>query len=165
MMASRLNKDEIRRHGGGRLGAAACMLTLLAVAGGAMTSCELETSGNGELDGFWQMTRLDTLATGGSCDMRLTQRYWSVQARLLQVSDLSYEHDSYLFRFEHEGDELRLSDPFVVDHAAGDVRLEEAECLQPYGMYSLSTSFCIEQLDGEMMVLRSDRVRVWMERR
>lgn len=162
-MRARLNYA-MRRGLGHMMG---CALWLLAVmmAGGTMTSCELETSGNGELDGFWQMVRLDTLATGGSCDMSVTRRYWSVQSRLLQVSDLSYREDSYLFRFEHEGTELRLSDPYVVNHATGDVRLEDAERLRPYGMYALSTRFDVERLDADRMVVRSDSVRVWLEKR
>ena len=35
-----------------------------------LVSCELETSGNKQLDGYWQMSQVDTLATGGITDTR-----------------------------------------------------------------------------------------------
>ena len=37
-----------------------------------MTSCEVETSGNGELDGFWHLERIDSLQNGGSKDLTFT---------------------------------------------------------------------------------------------
>ena len=41
----------------GVLSLAVMMLTL--------SSCEVETSQNGDLDGFWHLEQVDTLATGG----------------------------------------------------------------------------------------------------
>ena len=35
----------------------------------AMTSCTIESSDNGKLDGFWHMEQVDTLATGGTQDL------------------------------------------------------------------------------------------------
>ena len=32
-----------------------------------LSSCEIETSQNGDLDGFWHLEQVDTLATGGTC--------------------------------------------------------------------------------------------------
>ena len=29
----------------------------------ALVACDIETSGNGDLDGFWQLRQVDTLAT------------------------------------------------------------------------------------------------------
>jgi hypothetical protein len=42
----------------GVLSLAVMMLTL--------SSCEVETSQNGDLDGFWHLEQVDTLATGGA---------------------------------------------------------------------------------------------------
>ena len=33
----------------------------------SLTSCEIETSENGDLDGYWHLEQVDTLATGGVC--------------------------------------------------------------------------------------------------
>jgi hypothetical protein len=57
-------------------GLALCML---------LVSCELETSGNKELDGYWQMSQVDTLATGGITDTREALIYWGIQGKLLQI--------------------------------------------------------------------------------
>ena len=46
-----------------------------------LVSCELETSGNKELDGYWQMNQVDTLSTGGVADTREALIYWGVQVR------------------------------------------------------------------------------------
>jgi hypothetical protein len=50
-----------------------------------LVSCELETSGNKELDGYWQMSEVDTLSTGGVADTREALIYWGVQGKLLQI--------------------------------------------------------------------------------
>ena len=36
----------------------------------AVAACEIHTSENGDLDGYWQLHKVDTLANGSSCDMR-----------------------------------------------------------------------------------------------
>ena len=33
-------------------------------------ACDIHRSDNGDLDGFWQLKSVDTLSTGGTCDMR-----------------------------------------------------------------------------------------------
>ena len=50
-----------------------------------LVSCELETSGNEELDGYWQMNQVDTLSTGGVADTREALVYWGIQGKLLQI--------------------------------------------------------------------------------
>ena len=50
-----------------------------------LVSCELETSGNKELDGYWQMCQVDTLATDGVADTREALIYWGLQGKLLQI--------------------------------------------------------------------------------
>ena len=77
-----------------------------------LVSCELETSGNGSLDGYWQMTQVDTLASGGVADTRESFIYWGVQGKLLQIryseNDV-YLGEGLLFRFENNNSILTLS--------------------------------------------------------
>lgn len=47
----------------GVLSLAVMMLTL--------SSCEVETSQNGDLDGFWHLEQVDTLATGGLVTLQI----------------------------------------------------------------------------------------------
>ena len=35
----------------------------------SLSACEIETHDNDKLDGFWHLERVDTIATGGVCDM------------------------------------------------------------------------------------------------
>lgn len=44
-----------------------------------LASCNVETSGNGSLDGFWHLERVDTLATGGTTDYSSGYVFWGVQ--------------------------------------------------------------------------------------
>ena len=50
-----------------------------------LMSCDLETSDNGKLDGFWHLERIDTLATGRALDMSGEKVFWSFQVNLLQL--------------------------------------------------------------------------------
>ncbi len=49
----------------------------------ALVACDIETSGNGDLDGFWQLRQVDTLATEGTTDMRQSMIYWAVKKRAI----------------------------------------------------------------------------------
>jgi hypothetical protein len=67
-----------------------------------LVSCELETSGNKELDGYWQMSQVDTLSTGGVADTREALVYWGVQGKLLQIrfsENGKFLGEGLLFRF------------------------------------------------------------------
>lgn len=50
-----------------------------------LASCNVETSDNGPLDGFWHLERVDTLATGGSTDYHKGYVFWGVQKDLMYI--------------------------------------------------------------------------------
>lgn len=129
----------------------------------ALTSCDIHMSDNGDLDGFWQLARIDTLQ-GGSADVRSARLFWSVQSDLLQVSDLTYRHDAYILRFDHQGSTLRLSSPYLVDHAGSDVALTDSQPLHPYGIQHLDETFTIERLDADKLSLQSSLLRLEFNR-
>ncbi len=56
----------------------------------SLSSCEIETSQNGDLDGFWHLEQVDTLATGGTCSFADKRIFWGCQYKLIQVGD--YNH-------------------------------------------------------------------------
>lgn len=121
-------------------------------------ACSLETSHNGDLDGFWQLHHADTLATGGSADMRDSKLYWAVQMHLLRV--LKTDYGAVFFRFNNTGDSLLLSDPYLDNRDSSDIKVTDASLLLPYGFSSLSEGYVIEQLDADKMVLKSRVVRL-----
>lgn len=92
-------------------------------------ACEIRTLDNGDLDGIWHLTRVDTLATSTTADLGNERIYWSFQARLLQLDDKSGMHQSLLMRFEHNGATLRLYDPYVYDREMVTSPLRTLRCL------------------------------------
>ena len=132
-----------------------------------LVSCEIETSGNGKLDGYWQMSQVDTLATGGVADTRESFIYWGVQGKLLQIryseNDV-YLSEGLLFRFENNNSILTLSSPFVHHLYETDEPIDDVEILKPFGIYRLEEKFDLEQLDDKCMVLTNDVLRLHFRR-
>lgn len=132
-----------------------------------LVSCELETSGNGSLDGYWQMTQVDTLASGGVADTRESFIYWGVQGKLLQIryseNDV-YLGEGLLFRFENNNSSLTLYSPFVHHLYETDEPVDDVEILKPFGIYRLEEKFAIEQLDDKCMVLTNEVLRLHFRR-
>jgi hypothetical protein len=132
-----------------------------------VVSCELETSGNGDLDGYWQMSQVDTLATGGKADTRESFIFWGVQGKLLQIrfsENNVYLGEGLLFRFENKNSMLTLSSPFVHHLYETDEPIDDVEILKPFGIYRLEEKFVIEELDDKNMVLTNDLLRLHFRR-
>lgn len=142
------------------------ILYLLAL-GMMIVSCELETSGNGKLDGYWQMCQVDTLTTGGVTDTRESLIYWGIQGKLLQIrysENNVYLGEGLLFRFENDNSLLALSSPVVHHLYETDELIDDVELLKPYGIYRLEEKFTIEQLDDKYMILTNDVLRLHFRR-
>lgn len=138
-----------------RIFAAAIMAAALAA---GMQSCEIETSHNGDLDGFWHLTGVDTLATGGKRDLAHAKYYWAVQARLLQLHNRTEQPYAFFMRFEHKGDSLRVHSPYEDNRAEGDVKIENPQRLNEFGISALDETFHVDALNGKRMVLRGKTV-------
>lgn len=126
----------------------------------AVCSCELETSGNGKLDGMWKLVSVDTLSASGRRDMSGERIFWSFQNKLLQLDDKSGDRESVLFRFENNGGSLRLYDPYIYDRDNGDAPVTDAGALAPFGISALEENYTVESLSGSKMVLRSESLRL-----
>ena len=48
-----------------------------------ISSCTLDSSDNGALDGYWQLSSIDTLANGHSVNMRDSGIFWDYNFNLL----------------------------------------------------------------------------------
>ena len=123
-------------------------------------ACDLETSGNGDLDGMWFLASVDTIATLGRKDMADERMFWSFQHKLLQFDDKKGTHASVLLRFEHKNGNLKLYDPYIYDRENGDKLLTDSTVLHHYGMQNLEENFVVESLGGDKMVLRSATLRL-----
>ena len=130
-------------------------------------SCELETSGNDELDGYWQMSQVDTLSTGGVADTREALVYWGIQGKLLQIrfsETGTYLGEGFMFRFNREDDVLTWSSPILPHLYTPDEPINDVEVLKPYGIFDLEEAFAIEELNDHNMVLTNDVLRLHFRR-
>ncbi|MBQ8046988.1 MAG: lipocalin-like domain-containing protein [Prevotella sp.] len=127
-----------------------------------LASCDLETSDNGRLDGFWLLTTVDTLSTGGVSDVREEGLTWSFQGRLLELREatLSPRFVNILCRFEYTKTQLSVSSPVYVDRDHNDPDVESVEDLQRFGVNSLEETFDVVSLTHSKMVLRSDGLQL-----
>lgn len=160
------NRDNQRRH---RL--LSGIIPAAAVALLAACSIDLETSGNGAFDGYWHLERVDTLATGGTCDLSQHRVFWGVQSRLISVSDIDADGSrGYYLRFRQTADSIVTYSPYKNNwhqdqgDDGGDVPVEDPSVLAPYGIGALEEHFAKERLKGGTMVLRSERLRLWFKR-
>lgn len=126
-----------------------------------MVSCDkLESSDNGNLDGNWHLTRIDTLSTGGTLDLSGQRRFVAIQMHLAQFFDAD-GGTMCLSRFEHAGDTLRFHDFCLHDRASGDPALDNVELLRPYGINSLDEAFSVITLTSGKMTLEGNALRLW----
>ena len=129
-----------------------------------LSSCEIETSKNGDFDGFWHLVGVDTLATSGYCDMSQETVFWAVQYHLIQLrgGDRYGEGRECYLRFERSDNQLVVSDPHEKDRTDGDPAIDEESffLLRPYGINEYTEWFVIERLNSDEMILQSATLRL-----
>lgn len=136
----------------------------------AVASCDIETSDNGKLDGYWHLERVDTLATGGSADYSSQLAFWGTQYHLIALRDLGQTgHKRFYLRFQQTADSLNITEAYEDhwhednqnDEVGGDIPVEAvSDDLRFYGINNLPEGFAKERLDGSRMVLRSKTLRL-----
>ena len=122
---------------------------------------------NGDLDGLWLITQVDSLQTGTSDNVRENVRTWSFQNNLMQFYNQKGEnYDDWsmtmMGRFEHTNDMLIISDPFIYNRMEGNIHLtiDSVQYLAPHYINSLPDTFYIEQLTSKKMRIADDVVRL-----
>lgn len=129
-----------------------------------LSACELETSHNGKLDGWWLLTAVDTLQTGGHANVEAQQCTWAFQGQLLELRDVPGQLGDYLLSFAQYGDDLLLSHPYLSARDSGDIAVQTPQLLHPYGIQTLSEQFLITTIDRRRMVLTSASLRLYFRR-
>ena len=132
-----------------------------------LAACDFETSDNGDLDGFWQLQQMDTLATGSSGDMRYSKIVCAVQVRLMEFRKSDDTGTGILFRFEQRNDSLVLTNPVQNNRNISDSLVSNPATLVHYGMTSttgkdgkLEVKFLIETLNDSRMILSNESYRL-----
>lgn len=138
------------------------LLPVLSVAMMAVfPSCE--KIDNGDLDGNWHLTSIDTLATGGRMDVHELCLNWGIQGHLLQP----YKGlEAYVFFFDHSDGLLKLSDGHRRERLEGDIPLtdEDLPLIAPFGINHLNPTFNVEKLNKKSLVLSDNEFRLSFER-
>ena len=126
-----------------------------------LTACTLETSHNGALDGYWKLSSIDTLSTGGINDLTDASIFWSVQKNLLTVRDNNdVAEKEYVFSFNHTDSTLVISDGQLYDRTNGNHAIEDPLSLSQYGISSQPATFYIDHLTHRVMTLSTDKIRL-----
>lgn len=124
-------------------------------------ACEVRVSENGDFDGLWQLTAIDSLQSGYKADMHTSGEYWAVQVHLLEVRNMKGKHENVLFRFNFVGDSLLLRSPYFDESGEnGELPEHEVENLKPYGIDRSDQSYRVYRLDSDNMVLDKEDVRL-----
>jgi len=125
-------------------------------------SCDLHTSDNGDLDGYWHLIGVDTLTTGGHLNLSEKLVFWGVQANLVEAVDYGNDatHYGYIFYFRYDGDRLHVYNVYRHDRANGDVKVENVADIAPLGLNQLEIWFSVVQLNGSTMILADDFLRL-----
>lgn len=130
-----------------------------------LASCELETSTNGDLDGFWLITDVDTIATGGHVDLRDSSYTWSFQGRIMEVRRASHMvNEAFICKFEHRGGFLRVYDIYQIAREFEDPLMEDVTKLRPYGINQLDECFMVLKLNDDRMILESSGLRLYFRK-
>lgn len=123
-----------------------------------LCGCELETTDNGDLDGYWHLEQVDSLAGQRSIDYSQNKIFWSIQFELLQLSNL--EDNTIIYRLVYDNRQLTLANPCMFDRADGDTLVTHVEVLRQYGVNSLQENFKVVTLESRTMVLESPVLRL-----
>lgn len=135
----------------------------LAIVSLLVASCTIDASDNGDLDGYWHLERVDTIATGGVRNLADTTVFWSVEYKLIELRDTGA---LYFFRFEQTVDSLTLHSPYInylnqnIGGQGSDYPLDSADGLGVFGIEGLEVRYKKESLSSSRMVLRSQKLRL-----
>ena len=132
-------------------------------------ACDIESTDNGNLDGFWHLEQVDTLATGGSLNLKEQKIFWGVQYHLIHLTGAGQANNFYL-RFRQTGDSLYITQAFI-EHSGtagqqgnGDEPLTNDSLLQIYGLQSSNEQFIKVKLNGKWLILKSARLQLTFRR-
>jgi hypothetical protein len=136
-----------------------------------LSACDLNTSNNGDFDGYWQFSQIDTLKTGRSGDVRKLRVFWSVQAKLLEINNLTYPEKNVLFHFSKASQAVHLKDPVANFGGRSDSIISSPSTLVPYGViatfnadHRLEALFHIDLLHDDNMILSNGQYRLHFRR-
>ena len=142
------------------------LLRLIAIAAlSILCACDkFHTSENGALEGYWQLTTIDTLANGHSTDMKEDMIFWAVQTNLLEIRDLTNKHPHIIFQFRHGANTITLFNPIANNRIISDSIVTNSATLYKYGLSHLTETLQVLHLSSSNMTLQSERLRMFFRK-
>ena len=140
-----------------------CYLLIISISAW-LSSCNIVTSDNGDLDGLWQLTTMENLNTGTVADGRNDDVTWAFQHHLLAMRSGDVE---VFFRFSHADHALAISNPYHSGRfleGNDDTPVTDVTSLYVFGVYKLEELFEIVQLDDDNMQLKSESMRLFFRK-
>ena len=126
-----------------------------------LAACDIHTSNNGDLDGYWQLRSVDTLSSGMSCDMRDSMLFWSFQGNLLHVRDNKEEKlDKVFMRFTLSDKVMTLTNPIIDLRDSSDLVLTDTTFLGHYGIHDMPETLKVVTLNSSTMILENRVLRL-----
>jgi len=131
-----------------------------------LTACEIETSGNGNLDGYWHAVSADTLATQGHADLSGKRLFWAIQNHLVVMTDYDDKEPNLVahFNYDDKGRTLSIYDFHYYDRENGDPDVGDSTLLSSWFLESDSTVFTVENLSQSSLTLTTGKHRVKFEK-
>lgn len=126
----------------------------------AMISCDIETSDNGNLDGFWQLTQIDSIANNKSVLVKESQIFWAIQTDVMEVRNISAGDTKILFRFNKTGNQLTIHTPYMEKDKDHRELLSDSTVLKPYYIQGLEETYEIDKLNNSNMQLSGSVLRL-----
>lgn len=150
------------------------VLSVIAAATFGLCACSnFEKSDNGRLDGFWQLTNIDTLASGRTANVAERMIFWSVQAGLVELSDrhtgepYDDRFPSIFYRFERQDNCLKLlgePKPRINNRMRSDAEVANSTQCGFYGLSDEGETLQILRLEDKKMTLQSEYFRMYFRK-
>ena len=151
-----------------------CILTIL-LGTTVLSSCELHTSNNGDLDNWWWLQQVDSLENDESVNYHDQKIFWSFIADLMETSGPSVKVSAksssrtFIYRFNNTDGKLIVSQPYVSARDIGDIPITKDSVVAVQGLAShginfdpetVTDTFYIETLNSDEMVLKDKKIRL-----
>ena len=133
-----------------------------------LTGCSTHSSDNGNLDNWWYLRQVDDLTENTTTDYVSKKVFWGYIGALMQTQGAGA--GTYLYRFDHSGNTLRVHTPRHHSRGKGDPLLTEDELskLEVQGLHLrdkgnvndgeiiYEETFTVEELNSDRMVLLNE---------
>lgn len=125
-----------------------------------ITSCDIESAGNGGIYGNWQLREIDTLATGGTCNMEKSSIYWAFESDVMQVRRIASDNKKLLFKYSYAGDSIVAHTPLLVHTKDELTHIDDKSMLEEFCFTDLKDVFKIKTHKGNNLVIENAKYRM-----